>query len=312
MPGPITVNDLVDQVRDQLDESNQDDVTQSDILQALNRAQRRAANILVKKNEDFFIAPTTVTTTATDTYDLPEDSFGRRLDQVLVVRDQREYPLKRVSYRELWKYTSSASVSQPYVYATRGREYTVKPTPQAGVSLKLWYSKAPETLVLPQGRITSVTAGSGGSVALDALGSDLTVSTDALGAFVNIVDAQTGEIKVSLQVSAINTSTKIVTFKASSLTYSTLYGRTIATTVPTTVDSHDYVCAVQGTCVPDLPDACDDYLIQYAVYEIRRRMGEVVQDDAEALKVLEQDLERQWVGREASRQIVNRARHWSR
>jgi hypothetical protein len=117
---------------------------------------------------------------------------------------------------------------------------------------------------------------------------------------------------VSLQVSAINTSTKIVTFKASSLTYSTLYGRTIATTVPTTVDSHDYVCAVQGTCVPDLPDACVDYLIQYAVYEIRRRMGEVVQDDAEALKVLEQDLERQWVGREASRQIVNRARHWSR
>jgi hypothetical protein len=135
MPGPITVNDLVDQVRDQLDESNQDDVTQSDILQALNRAQRRAANILVKKNEDFFIAPTTVTTTATDTYDLPEDSFGRRLDQVLVVRDQREYPLKRVSYRELWKYTSSASVSQPYVYATRGREYTVKPTPQAGAGL---------------------------------------------------------------------------------------------------------------------------------------------------------------------------------
>jgi hypothetical protein len=83
MPGPITVNDLVDQVRDQLDESNQDDVTQSDILQALNRAQRRAANILVKKNEDFFIAPTTVTTTATDTYDLPEDSFGRRLEGVL-------------------------------------------------------------------------------------------------------------------------------------------------------------------------------------------------------------------------------------
>jgi hypothetical protein len=311
MPGPITVDDMADQVRDQLDESNTEDVTTADILQALNRGQRKAGNILAKKCEDLLIDSTSVTTTGSGTLDIPEAAYGRRIDQICVVRNGLEYPLTRVSYRDLHKYTSSSTVQVPSVYALKGRDYVVKPTPQSGVVFTVWYTKAPETLVTQQGRITSVNTASS-YVLVDALGSGLTTSTDALGAFVNIVDAQTGEIKVSLQTLSLTTASKQVAFKTSGLSLSSVYNRTIATAIPSTVEVNDYVCAIQGTCVPDLPDACLDYVIQYAVYEIRRRMGEPVQDEGAMLKELEKDLESQWAGRESVRRITNKARHWNR
>jgi hypothetical protein len=311
MPGPITTDDLLDQVRDQIDESNTDDVSDSDILQALNRGQRRAANFLVKQYEDMFIASTTLTSTGSDTFAIPEDSFGRRIDHITVIQGTTEYPLTRGTFRDLHRFTSSPSVPVPSIYVIKNRSFVVKPAPSSGVVLRVWYSKAPETLVLSQGRITTVSVASS-YVLVDALGDDLTTSTDALGAFVNIVDAQTGEIKVSLQTLALDTATKKVSFKTSGLTYSTVYNRTIDTALPTTVDNHDYICSVSGTCVPDLPDACLDYLIQYAVTEIRRRMGESVQDDAAMLKQLEQEIERQWAGRETSHRVANKARHWTR
>ena len=311
MPGPITVNDMVDQVRDQLDESNVEDVTPNDILQALNRGQRKAANILAKRVEDLLLDSTPVTSTGATSLAIPEEAYGRRVEQITVSRNALEYPLKRVPFRDLHKYTSSASVQVPSVYAFKGRDIIIKPTPTSGVVFNIWFTRAPETLVLQQGRITSVSVASS-YVLVDDLGADLTTSTSNLGAFVNLVDAQTGEIKVSLQVLSLTTASDKVAFKTSGLTLASVYNRTIGVAIPTTVEVNDYICAIQGTCVPDLPDACLDYVIQYAVYEIRRRMGEPVQDELVALKELEKDLESQWAGRESSKRIKNSARHWNR
>lgn len=312
MPGPITTQDLVDQVRDGTDESNTSDLSDTDILQALNRGQRKAANILVKRFEDLFITDTTQALTAgTDTYDIPEDAFGRRLEALTCVRNGFEYPLRRVNYRDLYKFTSNAQAQIPIVYALKGRQYVVRPVPTSGVTLRVWYSAAPETLVLPQGRITTVSVASS-YVLVDALGSALTTSTDALGAFVNVVDAKTGKIKVSLQTLSLVTGPKQVNFKTSGLTYSSVYNRTIATAIPTTVEVNDYVCPIQGTCVPDLPDACLDFLVQYGVNEVRRRMGEPLTDEKEMLAQLQDDVERQWAGRESVARIKNSARQWVR
>ncbi len=312
MPGPTTTEDLLSQARAQLDEANTEDVSDADVLAAMNRAQRRAVSILARKFDELFMTSTTqLSTGGTDTYAIPEGAYGRRIEQIVVAQGSNEYPLKRVNYRELARYASSAQVSVPSVWAFKGRSYVIKPTPSGGVTFKLSYFKAPETLVLPQGRITSVSVASS-YVLLDALGDDLTTATDALGAFVNIVDAQTGEIKVSLQTNAINTTSKQVSFKTTGLTLSTVYNRTIATAIPATVEVNDYVCATQGTCVPDLWDECLDYLIQYAVYEIRRRMGETLTDEAQALKRLEDDIERQGAGRESSHRIANKSPAWTR
>lgn len=311
MPGPITTDDLLTQVREQLDEANSDNITDAAILRVLNRAQRHAANILAKHYEDLFITSVQVTTTGTDTYDIPEAAYGRRVSKITVQRNSVEYPLKRITYHDLHKFTSSAHVSVPTVYALKNRSYVIKPTPISGVVLNVWYNAAPETLVLPQGRITSVSVG-GSYVLVDALGTGLTTSTVALGAFVNVVDAQTGAIKVSLQTNALDTTALQVSFKTSGLTLSSVYNRTIATAIPTTVEVNDYLCAVQGNCVPDVPDACTDFLVQYSVNECRRRMGEPVQDERAMLDQMEAEVKQQWAGREVSAKITNRARHWTR
>lgn len=314
MPAPYTVDELIDQVRDQVDESNVEDVSDADILQALNRAQRRAANILARQDENFFITFTSqVTELGKDTYPIPEVAYGRRLEQITIVRNKLEYPLKRVGYRELYRFASGAIVSIPYVYAIKGRDYIIKPTPQSGTELKIWYMAAPETLVVNQGRITSIDDVNL-SVTLDNVGDGLTTSTAELGAFVNIVDASTGAIKVTLQIASINKASRTVTFKTAGLTFDTVYNRIVSVEIPETagVDRGDYLCAVAGTSVPDLPDACLDYLVQFAVVEVRRRMGEPTQDDMVALRDQEQDLTRQWAGRELVSRVSNKARSWVR
>jgi len=308
---PITVDDLIDQVRDQCDESNTTDLSPADILQCLNRAQRKAANIIAKHLEDLLIEDVDVTTTASvDAYDVPEDAFGLRVDHIVCVSNTREFPLKRIKYRDLYKYAGTATTGVPQVYALKGKQYVIRPMPAAGTVLKLWYTKAPETLVTSQGRITTTPLAN--SATVDTVGSDLDTATAALKAFVNIVDAQSGKIKVSLQLNSVTSSTGALTFKSTGLTYPTVYNRTIATAVPSTVEVNDYVCAIQGTCVPDLPDACLDFYVQYAVSEIRRRMGEDVQMEMAMLDSLEKELEHQWAGREASGRILNKAKAWTR
>ncbi len=312
MPGPITSSDLLSQVRSQVDEANSESISDADIYAALNRAQRKACNVLVKHFPDLFLTYTTQALTAgTDTYDIPTGAYGRRISQILVLFNTLEYVLKRVMFSDLHKYTSASQTKLPGVYALKGRSYVVKPMPSSSVSLKIWYPAAPETIVAPQGRITSVNVAST-YVLLDALGSGLTTSVAALGAYVNVIDASTGAIKATLQTASLTTASSQVTFKTSGLSAATVYGRTVATAIPTTVAVNDYVCAVQGTCVPDLPDACLDFLIQYGVAEIRRRLGEPMQDENAMLAALESDVQTQWVNREIVSKITNRSRAWTR
>lgn len=312
MPGPITVDDLLLETRQQLDESNEDDVGDDDILRALNRGQRKACSILTRKYHEYFLAPIAVTTTGSvGAYSIPESAYGRRINQITVTRGNFEFPLTRVAFSDLAKYKSASQVSLPSVYAIVGRQYYIRPIPVAAASITVWITKAPETLVVSQGRISTISVASN-YVLLDALGDGLTASTADLGAYVNIVDAQTGEIKVSLQIASTTAATSKLTFKSSGLTAATVYNRTIDVAIPTTVEVNDLVCAIQGTCVPDLPDSCVDYMTQFAAVEIRRRFMEDVQAELIALKDLETEIERQWVGRQLSSRVANNSRAWSR
>ena len=128
----------------------------------------------------------------------------------------------------------------------------------------------------------------------------------------NIVDANTGEVKVTLQVSAIDEDTGQITFKSAGLTRSTVLTKTVETEIPDTVAADDYVCLVTGTAVPELPAAYVDYLIQYAVVEIRRRLGENTQEEFAQLKELELEIQKMWVGREASNRVRKASHQWSR
>lgn len=309
----LDVSEIITQVRDQLDEVNTINVTDSQIIAALNRGQRKGTNIIARKFDDLFLMSdeTTTTVAGTRNYDIPANAYGRRIEKVELVENGIAWEIKKISFHDTTRYNSNAQVTRPYYYTQKKNEILLYPTPSSGQTLRIWYTDKPEELVTPQGRITHITDGADDSVIVDSLGSNITVDTSSgFNAYVNIIDYNTGDIKGSMQIASINTSTRTITFKSSDLTRSSVLGRTIGTTLPTDAAVDDYICIISGTCIPEIPGAYVDYLTQYAVVEIRRRLGEDTTTEFAALKEVELELEKMWVGRESSHRIRKSNTHW--
>lgn len=305
-----TVDDLLEQVRSQLDETNAENATDPQLLQALNRAQRAATNIIARKYESLFWSEfEDVTVAGQQDYDIPADAYGRRVEMVEIEIGDVRYELKRIGNHKTSPYTSLSQTNRPSYYRLAKNVISVYPTPAGGIPLHIHYTKRPEDLVVSQGRITTVNSGSN-YVIVDALGDTISTTVTGFASYINVICYQTGAIKGSVQVSAINTTTKQVTFKSSGLTRSTVLGRTISTSLPTDIAVDDYLCLVSGTAVSELDEAYVDYLVQYAVVEIRRRFGESVEQEVVALQILETEIEKMWVGRESSHKIRKANSHY--
>ena len=88
----LTVQDLVDQVRNQVDEQDQDAVSlEGDILPVLNRAQDYAYNILARKYQEPLLTYTQLTLTSGQEYDIPEDAFEDRIEKIEIHPHERAH-----------------------------------------------------------------------------------------------------------------------------------------------------------------------------------------------------------------------------
>lgn len=310
----LTVNELITAVRDQLDETNTTNVTDAQILAALNRGQRKGTNIIARKYDSLFVNYTTTTmTSGTRNYTIPAAAYGKRLEKVEVLDSNQNiaWDVQRISFHKTTQYSNSSTSDRPYYYAIKKNEILLYPTPSSSKTIRLWYQDRPETLVTSQGRITSYTDSTTDTIIVDTLGSDLTTdTTDGFNAYINVIDYNTGDIKGSMQISAINTTTKQITLKSSGLTRSTVLGRTISTSLPSDIAVDDYICIVTGTCMPEIPGAYTDYLMQYAVVDIRRRLGENTTEEFAALKDLEAEIQSMWKGREMSHRVRKASTAW--
>jgi len=308
MADTILVDDLVQLVRDDIDEANITDIDDSFILKKLNKAQRIATNKVIRRYDELFLVETgsgsrsdTTTTSGTVKYALPTDIFGTRLENVTQVHsDGTVTDLTRVRKQTAYEWSTSYTTEDPRKYCVVHRDFEIYPPPAAGLTLRLLYTRIPETLVMQQGRITVVGAD---YVMVDELGDDLTTSVSDNNCFVNFIDPRTGNVRGSAQISALNTTTGKLTIKTASLTKSTVLGKTISTSLPSTLAVDDYVCVVRGTCIPELPEAYTDYLVQHAVVAIKRLKGEPTQEDFAELKDQESDLVSAWSGMEQKRQV---------
>lgn len=308
------VSDLITQVRAQLDEANAETVTDTQILQALNRGQRKAANIASRKFDSLFVVPdeTTITVAGQRDYAIPAAAYGRRIELVEVVETSEiAWQIHRIKLQQTSQFNTSSQVTRPYYYALQKNKFLLYPVPSDGRMIRIWYTQTPEDLVVPQGRITSINTGSN-YVVVDEIGSDISTVVTGFASYANIVDFTTGEVKATLQVSALDPDTGQITFKSAGLTRSTVLNKTVGTSIPSDVATDDYVCLVTGTAVPELPGAYVDYLIQYGVVETRRRLGEDTQEEFAQLKELEVEIQKMWVGREMSNRVRKASHQWSR
>lgn len=306
----LTVDDMVSQCRAQLDETNTANVTDSELVDALNRGQRKAANMTSRYFRDLMWAVTTIQTNSADTtYDIPDEAYGRRINHVTVQIGSIPYPLKRISNAEKHNYNIDSQAQRPYYYTVTKNTLEIYPPPAGNLTLNVHYTAKPEDMVKNQGRIESINSGSN-YVIVDTLGSDISSVSTGFNSYVNIIDYVTGAVKGTLQVSEINTTTKQVTFKTSGLTRTKVLGKTLLTAIPSTVEADDYLSIVTGTCVPELPEAYIDFLMQSAIVDIRRRFGEPLEEDYRHYKELEEEIRKMWIGRESQNRIRKASTHW--
>lgn len=310
-----TVDNLVSEIRAQLDEFNSDSVSVSgDILPTLNRAQDYAFDIIARRYPDPIVVSASLTLVGGQAeYPIPEDSFEDRLQKVEITVVSPGNPratyreVRRISYRDLTDYESSSPTNIPMYYAIYGRNIKLVPTPTGTYSARIWYLRNPETLVLPQGRITVVNETSNYLV-VDTVGTDLTTESDSLGSYINCIDGQTGEVKGTFQIQNI-TGTRI-TLRPIPLRTSVL-GKAVGTTLTDTgIAVDDYVCSIKGTCVPYCSKPVVNFLVQYATAEITRKLGGSSDTEEKILEKFEKQVERTWVGRETQLRVKKKNNNW--
>lgn len=306
----MLVNEMLDSVRQISDENNTTDISDSDIVASLNRAQQKLVRMAVKRYAPMFLRETTISTFSGREATMPESAFGLSINQIDVNENGNYYRVHLAPLQTMVDLENSQS-GRPEYYAIRGNKLLIYPTPSTGTSLRVRYQIRPPKLVLSQGRITSYDSGNG-YIYLDSLGSDLTTSITQLKAFVNIIDSTTGLVKGTCQISGINTTSNRLTIKNASLDRSTVFGQTVSTTLPTDIELDDYLCIADGTCIPTLVVDYTDYLVQYTVVETLNRLGIPAQEAYAKLKELEDDVNSIWAGRPQSIQVRQANRHWLR
>lgn len=309
----LTIDNVVSQIRSQLDELNRDSVsTEDDILPCINRAQDFAFDILAKKYPEPILAYSTLVLSAGEQeYDIPEDVFEDRIEKLEIVipgGSQSTYrQIERISYRDITDYETPGRNSVPYYYAIIGRKIRFVPGPTGTYNARMWFLRNPEKLVLQQGRITHLGLASNYLI-VDSTGDSLTTESDQLGSYVNVVDGQTGVIKGSLQIQSV--ASNKVTFRTVP-TRSTVLNRAISGSLTDVNPAQDdYLSPIDGTCVPYFGKPVTNFLIQFAVAELVRKLGGESDKEETVLDKFEKQVSRTWAGRETTLRIKKRSRIW--
>lgn len=311
----ITVEDLVSEVREQTNEENRTSVTDAtDIIPALNRAQNYAADILARFYKQPMLANVEVSTAQGQSlYDIPEDAFESRVLLIETKVNQTYFELLEIDYKDVGHYEiTTATTSVPYFWTIIGNQIKILPTSTGAYPLRIWYVKDPLPLALPQGRINLINTASN-YIIVDAVGEDLSTEADDLASFVNLIDGQTGILKGTMQIQSV--ANNRITFKTVP-TRTTVLDLNVDTdlaalTSTLTVAEDDYICLAPNTCVPMMKKLTSNFLIQYAVAEIARKLGGDATLEAQVLTNFEKQIERTWVQRPNSLRVTKRNHNWA-
>lgn len=305
------VDNLISEVRYLLDEINTDTVDNTnDILPALNRGQEYAFDIYARYYPDPVLAHVAQTLVAgTSEYEMPQAAFEDRLLKVEITIPGNgsfatQIQCKRISYMDISEYEATTTVSIPTYYCIVGRNIRYVPTPNGVFNARIWYVTEPERLVPQQGRITTIGSG---YVNVDVAGSNLSTTTNSLNSYINFVNFSTGKIKCTMQISGISGTQ--ISLRSSPIR-SSVESRSVVGTIDSTVAVDDYICQVQGTCVPFFGAPTANYMVHFAVAEIKRKLGVDSQNEDAVLKKFEEQVEKSWAGREMQMRIAKKNPIW--
>ena len=311
----MLVDDMVLAVRAQADEANTEDITNAKILMYLNKAQQRLVHLANRKYSPMFMRELELTgadfesgRSAVTT----SNAFAYTVNMVEAIYNGASFKIQPAEVSQMVTYTRRTGAIIPSYYAIQGNRLLLYPSVANASTIRVRYQIRPPQLVMSQGRITNIDDAATGTLFLDELGSELSTGVDSLRAFVNIVDGQTGLVKCTNQIAELDTDAESLTIKTTALDRSTVYGQTVSDAIASDVALDDYITPANGTCIPTLVRDYTDFLIQFAVLEVKRSMGETdaTQSDYAALKEMEEDVQLMWSGRPSSMRVSGPSLHW--
>lgn len=197
-----------------------------------------------------------------EAYATPRDLYlGTRIDFVEYSPTGQAidyYPIKKGSTKE----RLNGQPSNPSFYIRRGEEILLQPAPQQGGSVRVGYQYSIPRLAVRSAQVLSVTLTSSG---ISSLTLNTAVNLDAeellKDNFMTVVDKNGAVQMRSIPITAINTTTGVVTIEAG---FEFEPGETIAV--------GDYVCRGEFSSPTSmLPDICERFLLEYCNTRILMR-----------------------------------------
>lgn len=315
----LTVRDMISSVRSLMDEDSEFSLSdERDIVPALNRGLDNAYSLIAKHNPDALL--TSRTFPAIPSFSIPEDVLEERVESLEIIvpsgslGSSLSYPLKRLNFREIAGQSYNVLNIQaaiPSHYTIVGKEIRVVPQGfaiQGGYLMRLWALTDPPNLVKEYSRISLVNE-TGNYVSLEEVPQGLDSAADVLSGYVNVVDKNTGTVKGTLQVSQL--LGQRITFRSTPSRTTVEDRPLVGSMVGLSIEVDDYLCPVQGTCVvPVLAKPVTNYIIQYAIAELTRRLGGESDKESSAREELEKQVKRTDKGKESSMRVHRDSSAW--
>lgn len=310
----LSAEDLLLQVREQADEFNTEDISDPAILRALSRAQQKLVAMSTAKSSCIFV--TTHTLSPSDFTDgvavIPSIFPAYKILGVEAVYEGRNsVRLQPRAITALAPLKSAGNISgAALVYAIAGNKITVAPGLNSVKQILLILQSRPLPLVKSLGRISDISNVSSNVFSIVEWNSELTTEIDELNCFLNVVNPLTGEVKGTVQVSALDEDTNEITVSSAPLRQS-VFGLSVADSledIDLSVD--DEICLARGTCIPYLMEDFSNYLIAFTVLELKRRLGENVESEYANLKDMEEEVKRSWAGTPGTMRVKHTNKNW--
>lgn len=304
----VTVNDLIQEIRDQSEEPNTSAKSDAAILRALNRGMRTIQQVLAREYPGPLLTSSTLDLSDGASHAIPDNCFDGRIDRIEVETTPTPTLIRRREPSDAARLASSGTVPVPASWHVAGTQVVFQQTPSGTYDATLYYVRRRDELVKSQGQITTVGAT---YVVVDSIGDDVDDDQDAIASYVNIINRVTGEIRASFQISSIVDNR--INLRSAGVRTSVL-GRTISgyaalATAEVAVD--DYVCLARGTCVPQLQDTLASYLSQYATEAVLRSVKDGdARLEQQLLGYARDAVASTSAGHEATASVQNRSSAW--
>lgn len=313
MSNKLTVQDLIDQVRSQIDEDNVVSVRdRQDIIPALNRAQTYATSILARKYEEPLLEFVEISLVPNQLeYPFPDGVFEQRVEAIEIRQNTHYYPVTRMSYRDITQYENNGQSLVGLVYAIHSSNIRILPRVSTQTTARIWYLRKPETLTQQVGQISNVNTGSN-YVLLNADMKLSLVSDDStqLTSYVNIINRSTGLVRKSLQIVDIDEDNRQIQFSPSPVR-TTVLGREISNDL-TDIEVDDYIAPIQGSCIPTIQlETVSNFLIQHTSAELNKKLGGAGDIEQALLSKFERQVELTWSGRETTLRVKRLNSVWN-